>query len=55
MSFFHRSRKALQNIGAGDYGPFDRARRVTTNLLRRTGVLGGGPSRCCGNYGDPGC
>ena len=41
----------FRNLGAGDYTPLQRVRRIVTNfgikVARRQG--------CCGNYGDPGC
>lgn len=41
----------FRNLGAGSYSPFERVRKVASNVLikivRRQG--------CCGNYGDPGC
>jgi hypothetical protein len=40
----------VRNLGAGNYGPIERLRRIIANVSRRR------PSHdCCGNYGEPGC
>jgi len=42
----------MRQLGAGDYGPVERALKITSNLVRRSW---GRRIVCCGNYGDPGC
>jgi hypothetical protein len=39
------------NLGAGKYGPLERARKIASNVLRKIQRR----SPCCGNYGEPGC
>ena len=41
----------MANLGAGDFGPFERARRVLRNVALKVSRR----QACCGNYGDPGC
>ncbi len=41
----------FRNLGAGDYSPLERTRRIVSNTLRKITRRQG----CCGNYGDPGC
>jgi hypothetical protein len=41
----------LANLGAGDFGPIERATKVFGNIGRKVFRR----QACCGNYGDPGC
>ncbi len=41
----------FRNLGAGDYGPVERVRKIGGNILRKVVRR----QACCGNYGDPGC
>jgi hypothetical protein len=41
----------LTNLGAGNYSPLERVRRIVGNVLIKVRKRQG----CCGNYGDPGC
>jgi hypothetical protein len=41
----------LRNLGAGDYSPLERARKIAGNILIKITRR----QRCCGHYGDPGC
>ena len=41
----------FRNLGAGNYSPPERLRRIVSNMLRKAVTRKG----CCGNYGDPGC
>jgi len=44
-------RSLLTNLGAGNYSPLERVRRIATNVGRKIVRR----QACCGNYGDPGC
>jgi len=39
------------NLGAGNYSPLERVRRIAGNVGRKIVRR----QMCCGNYGDPGC
>ena len=41
----------IRNLGAGDYPPLERVRKITGNIWRKVARRQG----CCGNYGEPGC
>ncbi len=41
----------LTNLGAGDFGPVERAAKVFGNIARKVVRR----QACCGNYGEPGC
>ncbi len=41
----------LRNLGAGNYTPVDRVRKIVSNVLIKVRKR----QACCGNYGDPGC
>jgi hypothetical protein len=41
----------LSNLGAGNYSPSERVRKIVGNVLIKMRKR----QRCCGNYGDPGC
>jgi hypothetical protein len=41
----------FRNLGAGDYSPLERIRKIASNVARKVVRR----QRCCGNYGDPGC
>ncbi|HEX7265224.1 MAG TPA: hypothetical protein VF383_13705 [Candidatus Dormibacteraeota bacterium] len=41
----------LAILGAGEYGFFERAVRIFTNVGRKVVRR----ELCCGNYGEPGC
>jgi hypothetical protein len=41
----------LTNLGAGNYSPVERVRKITGNIWRKVSRR----QWCCGNYGEPGC
>ena len=41
----------LRNLGAGNYTPVERVRKIVGNVLIKVRKR----QACCGNYGDPGC
>jgi hypothetical protein len=41
----------LRNLGAGNYTPVDRVRKIVGNVLIKVRKR----QACCGHYGDPGC
>jgi hypothetical protein len=41
----------ISNLGAGNYTPVQRARKIAGNFVMKIRKR----SMCCGNYGDPGC
>lgn len=41
----------FRNLGAGNYSPLERIRKVLSNIGRKAARR----QACCGNYGEPGC